>query len=1030
MAVLQRANPNANVPGASPAGTPGAPGVPQQNPEINQSTVTQTVQTPQGPVAVKFQKQFKAGASQPTFLPVAVLSSPEFSAPSGGANIQYRYTLTGDQLQPTPIAASGTVSERITAPFDHNPNTYLGTLTYTPVVSNGVVSLKFQSFQSTTLQFTQSETVTDPYTGKQYKIGYTYLGTTQYNPLTHQITAQPDIPNMPPANLFLVPQTTNITLLGQTVPAAYNISVSPKGAAVQFVGFPAPGIPGGLASSVSVVSLVALAPLKTQETTTSFTLKAGSVSAQQNIVTTTYTSVMQPIGTPITFGSGTSQVPSVFNFGSSLSFGGAGSTVGTAVIGTASASTSAIPTTTIINPSKPFTSTAAGGTVTAGPAVIFGSSNQPFINPLTAYAKGSDPLSAVTQDIQIFVDKILAGYTTTITPTLTTVQNLTTPTPSTPNYVAFELGTVQGFVQGLVSIPYSIELITNPVVATQGFIQNIKNIALAYALNPPYGAGIATGQLTSIYVGGKIFEGVGKLNAYLFENEKVIGTRSISVAEISRAPDIKVSISGLGPEEDSVFAGKANLHIAEVKTAQLFVVQKGILGGLEKRVAFAELEDVSSYTLKPSRTSGMATPTLTTVPAAKFSVFEVTSEGLKFLETSPTPETTTVTMPYEIPNLPDKLRDLDVHFFNFDQTAGTATREGNLAKIDIRGEPLAQGFGVGRGRSAITFANIENVKLTGMGASVAKAKVDISGFLTKQGTGVSGKEFSMGYKEPATPEASQPTPPAAPSPSETKPTEPEIKPAEEIKIISAGKGEEMYQEFRSLSADEFRAKYLSKNRPIVIYQGEEEQTYLSLEERQAALRGEAIPIATVTSPARTIFPIKALGISAAIRSTIFQQAIQPPIQVLQMQPSLQSFTGQSQISKALQLQSSGQVSGQVSEQISLQAIGQIVGQISIQKLAQQSLQAQEAIQIPQPTELQIPAPAGGFDFLPILTPPPRENVERKRRKKAFLHPAFKYTPDVGAFLTGAKSSNRFFFTKFGLGRPFLTYPKRKRGGRR
>ena len=280
--------------------------------------LTQNVPTPQGNVGVQFIRQQPVNGVV-SYKPVGISTNQTFTVPinqsSNGFNITgnatYAYQLANSQLVPvqtggttqvtyngisiaTGSGASLAVTQnQVAQPIYGNvsgTNQLVGTLEYTPTVSNGTVSLQYASFVPATVTVAGSYQVSTG--GRSYKVGYSYPETTSYNPSTGQVAFTPTalFPGGNPlpttslfignANLIQVPVTIGSQAQGTGISVAYNVTTSPFTQPVsQTIGL-VDTAKGGTPSS-TITTLTSSGPLVSSNT---YTLQpSGAISDQTTL---------------------------------------------------------------------------------------------------------------------------------------------------------------------------------------------------------------------------------------------------------------------------------------------------------------------------------------------------------------------------------------------------------------------------------------------------------------------------------------------------------------------------------------------------------------------------------------------------------------------------------------------------------------------------------------------------------------------------------------------------------------------------
>ncbi|MDE1833848.1 MAG: hypothetical protein KGH64_00765 [Candidatus Micrarchaeota archaeon] len=222
--------------------------------------INRQVETQFGNVNVQFKAQ-PASRGQVTYAPVRILSNTQFTQPinqtSGpftttGSNV-FTFSLQGGQLVPTlvtqngqvtyngvvvanivngqPVATGNTISQPIQGSIGGQQQN-VGTITYAPVVSNGTISLAYQSFRPANVEYNTSRYVEQFVAGRNVntKVGLSISGTTSYNQQTGQISV-----NFPQYAGGLLPNVTipveapaTFSVAGQQIaaPTLQNVSVN------------------------------------------------------------------------------------------------------------------------------------------------------------------------------------------------------------------------------------------------------------------------------------------------------------------------------------------------------------------------------------------------------------------------------------------------------------------------------------------------------------------------------------------------------------------------------------------------------------------------------------------------------------------------------------------------------------------------------------------------------------------------------------------------------------------------------------
>lgn len=238
-------------------------GVPQSNLINNNQTEVKNVTTPEGQIQVKY--SIIQGSGQPIVKPVSIVKNITFNVPytsssngfTNSGTTTYDYALNQNSIVQQVVSQKGSViydgvdvaninngsiiptTNKISQRINSN-NQYLGTITYVPTVSNNILSLSYSSFTGTTVQKTVPVYYTDPFSGMEFKVGYTYSSNpTTYNPQTNQVNLTfPNINQvfgMTP--LYLNSQSTTVTLNGTPTKVFYNINTGPSGGSTYFTGF-------------------------------------------------------------------------------------------------------------------------------------------------------------------------------------------------------------------------------------------------------------------------------------------------------------------------------------------------------------------------------------------------------------------------------------------------------------------------------------------------------------------------------------------------------------------------------------------------------------------------------------------------------------------------------------------------------------------------------------------------------------------------------------------------------------------------
>lgn len=238
-------------------------GVPQSNLINNNQTEVKNVTTPEGQIQVKY--SIIQGSGQPIVKPVSIVKNITFNVPytsssngfTNSGTTTYDYALNQNSIVQQVVSQKGSVvydgvdvaninngtiiptTNKISQSINSN-NQYLGTITYVPTVSNNILSLSYSSFTGTTVQKTVPVYYTDPFSGMEFKVGYTYSSNpTTYNPQTNQVNLTfPNINQvfgMTP--LYLNSQSTTVTLNGTPTKVFYNINTGPSGGSTYFTGF-------------------------------------------------------------------------------------------------------------------------------------------------------------------------------------------------------------------------------------------------------------------------------------------------------------------------------------------------------------------------------------------------------------------------------------------------------------------------------------------------------------------------------------------------------------------------------------------------------------------------------------------------------------------------------------------------------------------------------------------------------------------------------------------------------------------------
>ncbi len=256
-AIVAQSHTISNLPGQG-----NNPGV-QNNPELNQ--VQENVQTPQGNVVVSYRQQVVGNTV--AYVASGISKNQVFTQPaaqntntvSGNATATYTYTLSNGTLKPTLTGTSGTVQQKVYGSIGTQQNTYLGTFTYTPTTTNGAINFGTPTFQSTNVSYTTPTYVPSGY-GAYIKVGLTVQGTTSYNPVTGQVSANfPSNPQLS-GNLYLSPQSTTVNIGGTPEPVKFNVSLSNGQATQYYTGFGANNAPtatystGGTSTTYNIVA--------------------------------------------------------------------------------------------------------------------------------------------------------------------------------------------------------------------------------------------------------------------------------------------------------------------------------------------------------------------------------------------------------------------------------------------------------------------------------------------------------------------------------------------------------------------------------------------------------------------------------------------------------------------------------------------------------------------------------------------------------------------------------------------------------
>ena len=270
----------------TPQGTPLSQGAPTQG-TINAlnispslyGNISEKIKTQNGIIDVTFSpvNTSKGLVYSPTKINQNVTFTQPINTSENGFNLngiaKYTYQINNGQIQANVINQSGalsyqapgtsqqtvignigangnisllpnaTVAVPITGSIGNQQNQFLGTVFYTPTITNGNVNLNYSSFQGTNINITGSIPVTNPNTGQQAnitgKIGYTISATTTFNPSTNTIGLNlPNygggnvLPNIS-TNIYAQPQAFYVPTFGITIPASsgvkgtYNLTFNP-----------------------------------------------------------------------------------------------------------------------------------------------------------------------------------------------------------------------------------------------------------------------------------------------------------------------------------------------------------------------------------------------------------------------------------------------------------------------------------------------------------------------------------------------------------------------------------------------------------------------------------------------------------------------------------------------------------------------------------------------------------------------------------------------------------------------------------
>ena len=400
----------------------------------------------------------------------------------------------------------------VSQPINNN-GTYLGTIAYSPTVSNGTLSLAYQSFSPTAVQI-----------GGQTS----YTAFTSYNPATGQVSAGPSSAQVKQLNTYglAAPQTTPQAITGYAGSLGLGAPLVGTGLYNKVLALGLQSGQIGTTSSYSVLGVAGNAPQT-------------SIGPPTRMISLAPTYPITLMGTgygTAPNGTGTGAASSIFGVSTKLK-----QQLSTKSLDIASAvsTPTALQTKTGISLSQP---TAASRDMTASlnlfnipkaknitvsgqvtsfsnPASItqYGISGQPYVPIINAKQYGTTPLDAFRTDLDIFLARAVAGSQRPGSVTYATntgvasgsafVQNATKGTLLYP-IASFGGNAAQSFTSSILSIPFSYTIITNPGGTAKGLVSTAKGIGAQALTNPAGAAGQVFGIGASIYVGGKATEGL------------------------------------------------------------------------------------------------------------------------------------------------------------------------------------------------------------------------------------------------------------------------------------------------------------------------------------------------------------------------------------------------------------------------------------------------------------------------------------------------------------------------------------------
>ena len=226
-------------------------------------TETQNVKTPHGNIAVRY--SILEGTGKPIIRPVNIIKNITFNEPytsssngfTNSGTTTYDYGIQNNNIVQQVTSQKGsvvydgvqvaTINNRSITPTKNiisqqimSNNQYLGTINYVPQVNNNVISLGYSSFKGTTVQKTVPVYYFDPFSGMDFKVGYTYSSNpTTYNPTTNQVGLTfPSINTMfGTSPLFINAQSATINIGNTPTKIFYNIKTSPSSQQTYFTGF-------------------------------------------------------------------------------------------------------------------------------------------------------------------------------------------------------------------------------------------------------------------------------------------------------------------------------------------------------------------------------------------------------------------------------------------------------------------------------------------------------------------------------------------------------------------------------------------------------------------------------------------------------------------------------------------------------------------------------------------------------------------------------------------------------------------------